>query len=102
MVVHIGVHAGRLSSSPMDPAQALLQEADWCARAMQASKEPTAPDALLRARMYKPKVDHVAYLCPRCWVKYGARSRLRSVTSDTDDYDLLRCAACDGDFIIPL
>lgn len=83
----------------MEPSQALLQEADWAARSLQGGDKNAAPEARMRAMSFRPK-DGRHYLCPRCWVRHGAKAPLRP-RPGTDDYDLLACDTCHADFVIP-
>lgn len=87
----------------MEAPEALKQEASWAARSIQASAPDKAPEAIMRARTYQPKVGR-DFQCPRCWVRNGQRSSLRCVPSGTDEHDLLVCnnQACGAEVVVPL
>lgn len=86
----------------MDTAQALKQEASWVAWSLNGNARTLDPDISLRFASYRPQADATAYLCPRCWMRDGVRSSLRSVPGG-DDHDLLRCNddRCGAEFVIP-
>jgi hypothetical protein len=46
--------------------------------------------ATKRAASYRYNVNGVRY-CPNCWIKDESRSRVVSISSGSDDYDLWRC-----------
>jgi hypothetical protein len=52
-----------------------------------------ARSARKRAASYRHNVNGVRY-CPSCWIKDESRSRLVSISSGSDDYDLWRCMKC--------
>ncbi len=87
----------------MVPEEALADEARWFAKALRSSpqRDVTADTIQGRALSYRPKVQR-DYQCPKCWIKDGVRSALRSVPG-TDEYDLLRCNydACGAEYVIP-
>jgi hypothetical protein len=49
--------------------------------------------ATKRAASYRYNVNGVRY-CPNCWIKDESRSRVVSISSGSDDYDLWRCMKC--------
>ncbi len=89
----------------MTPEDALADEAHVFARALRGLTEHEAGvtrDMLdVHLRSYRPRLGR-DLTCPRCWVKDGARSMLRSVPG-TEEYDVLRCnsSACGAEFIVP-
>lgn len=89
----------------MEADTALIQEAHWAARSIRANKpddERLASEVRVRLASYRPHLGN-SYFCPRCHIKDGVRSTMRSVPG-TDEFDMLRCNsdACGVDVIIPL
>ena len=94
----------------MAPEQALKQEARWFANALRQTPplDVTVDMVLGRLALYTPRfttqgrVPQTHYQCPKCWVKDGVRSALRSVPGG-EDYDVLRCNddRCGTEFVIP-
>ena len=89
----------------MTPSQALTDELHWAFQGM-THNPPRGLDAdMLRVRFhsYRPRISgpHAErYACPRCFLHHGERHELRSV-SGTDEFDLLACAGCSNEFVIP-
>lgn len=93
----------------METESFLRQEARWFANSLKGlPRRGDIPDrASLEARAltYQPRwqgAQPPPLTCPRCWIKNGARSTLRSVPG-TDEYDILKCNsnACGAEFIVP-
>lgn len=85
----------------MDPATALSQEARWFLQSIEANGKPNETvDARIRSLNYQPRLNHTQFRCPRCHVRDGFMAALHAVPG-TDEYDLLRCDRCGGDFLIP-
>lgn len=90
----------------MTTEEALKGEAAFFARRLQGLSKQDAyglSREAVQARVfsYPPRLGR-DYLCPRCWIKDGARSTLRSVPG-TNEYDILKCNsnACAAEFIVP-
>lgn len=53
-----------------------------------------------RLSNYQARTDR-NYQCPRCWVRDGARFKVRPVPSSSAN-DVLRCDRCGSDWIMPI
>ncbi len=86
----------------MEADQALREEAHWFAKSMFGDRNADASDVRLRLTSYHPQSAPNTYLCPRCWMRDGAKSTMRPAPG-TDEYDLLRCNddRCGAEFVIP-
>ncbi len=86
----------------MTPEEALNQEAAWALRSVLADAKPDQQSEYrLRAGNYTPRTPgQRPYNCPRCWVRSNMRAPLRAVPG-TEEYDCLRCEACDADIVVP-
>lgn len=75
---------------------ALRREAAWFMRTISSS-----PETRIRGSTFSPCLNH-KYQCPRCWIRDGIRSSLRSIPG-TEEYDVLKCNSerCGAEFLIP-
>lgn len=83
--------------------QALREEANWCAQSIikgPVAERANGPAAHVRAMTFQPRVNYKPQ-CPRCWVRNEVKSPLTSIPG-TDDYDMLRCGVCGGEFLVPM
>lgn len=91
-----------MHSAITETDKALVSEAAWFARTLEAQPGRTAEMVNTRVLTYRPHTGHHAYQCPRCWIKHGVRSSLRSLPG-TEEHDILKCNAprCGAEFVIP-
>ncbi len=80
----------------LETETALRREAAWFAQTM-----PNATEVRIRVATFRPEVER-RYQCPRCWIRSGIRSSLRSLPG-TDEHDILKCNSprCGAEFVIP-
>ncbi len=85
-----------------DTDKILAAEATWFARTLEVQPALTADMIHTRVLAYRPHTGQHQYQCPRCWIRSGTRSSLRSLPG-TDEHDILKCNSprCGAEFIIP-